>query len=152
MTKFSLPILNRLRQNDDWDRPASITLAEAVCIANREAERRWSCQECESFTSDDDGGDPPSASWPICRRYEHINNLKNFPFKRAQLHCFTLDYWASAYAAAGIDFEAGTLIPQVLEVWRRTDRYGRYLGPLEPQTEQWETDGGADGLPKGVPL
>ncbi|HYE17979.1 MAG TPA: hypothetical protein VEA69_06025 [Tepidisphaeraceae bacterium] len=130
--RVSLPLINIHRHGDIEQTCRSISLREAICIANREADRQWSCEECEHCGHESDGGEPEYAvRWIVCHKFPRYHHLKGFPFKKAPARCFQLDYFASAYAAAD-DWEDESRTNEVLAVWRQTDRYGRYVPSSSP--------------------
>lgn len=146
---MQLPIYNLYP--DTWHRPGGLTLQEAVCIANQQAGRQRSCEECISCGTDSDGGEPEYAqSWPVCNRFERYQYLKSFPFKRAPERCFQLDFFASPYAYVMDGWQEGWHRSQAFEIWCRSDRFGRYHGPLEPAVEQWEAEGGSVLIQEGA--
>lgn len=66
------------------------------------------CLSCQHLSSDDDGSDYPSYSWPVCDRFENYSNLKSFPFKK-EMKCFVLSYWCDPVEMAKLEKEMEAL-------------------------------------------
>jgi hypothetical protein len=66
-----------------------LKLASGISVAN--------CATCGNLGSEDDGGDPPCRSWPICHRFDRYGYLRSFPFKK-EMSCWTPHFWHSKFA------------------------------------------------------
>ena len=71
--------------------PLVLRLKEAsgIAVAN--------CETCGNLGSEDDGGDPPCQSWPVCHRFDRYCYLRSFPFKK-EMNCWTPHFWHSKFA------------------------------------------------------
>jgi len=88
------------------------------------------CESCIWLSSDDDGSDYPTFSWPICSRdnIHSVSELRSFPFKKP-MRCWESNFWHSKFAAliqTGSDQEMLDALNQYREAvgWELLEEYG----------------------------
>lgn len=53
------------------------------------------CSTCAQLSEDGDGYEY-NGTWPVCIKYERMENLNSFPFKK-EMKCWEPEFWASKF-------------------------------------------------------